>query len=60
MRMLRLHQNGTPILINPNQIHVIFPILSEDSRSYIYFSCEEDEISVDEDMETIEELIESD
>lgn len=57
MRMLRLHSLGTPVLVNPEQILVVFPRENAAAGTEIYFRADDDPVHIDESLETIDRLV---
>ena len=52
---LRLHRDGRLVLVNPDQIQTVFWI--DDNGSMIYFTGEDEGLSVDESVEDIDRLV---
>lgn len=56
MRMIELHQDGEPILVNMDQIQTIFPRHPK-RGSVIYFIGEDDRLQVDDSLEDLHKRI---
>ena len=56
MRMLRLHSCGTPVLVNPAQILIVFP-RENAAGTEIYFRADDDPVHIDESLDTIDRLV---
>ena len=56
MRMIKLHQDGEPILVNMDQIQTIFPRRPK-LGSVIYFIGEDDGLQVDDSLEDLHKRI---
>lgn len=52
---LRLHRDGGLVLVNPDQIQTVFWV--DDNGSVIYFTGEDEGLSVDESVEDIDRLV---
>ena len=52
---LRLHRDGHLVLVNPDQIQTVFWV--DDNGSVIYFTGEDEGLSVDESIEDIDRLV---
>ena len=52
---LRLHRDGQLVLVNPDQIQTVFWV--DDNGSMIYFTGEDEGLSVDESVEDIDRLV---
>ena len=52
---LRLHRDGRLVLVNPDQIQTVFWV--DDNGSVIYFTGEDEGLSVDESVEDIDRLV---
>lgn len=50
MTMIKLHQDGEPVLVNPDKIETVH---KGRIGSYVYFSGENGALEVDEDLERI-------
>lgn len=58
MKMIRLHQDGEPVIVNTGQIQTIWAgAACNGNGSTIYFAGEPDGLSVDESLEYITALI---
>ena len=51
MKMIRLHQDGEPVIVNTGQIETVH---KGQSGSYVYFSGGDGALEVDEDLHTID------